>query len=434
MRVPASGGTPATLSSNGANQTFSGRYPYFIGDSDRFLFYQREGDIDGHVYVGSLDGATERPLVATDWGAQISQGFLLFLRGTTLMAQAFGPGDRLTGDAVPLRTNVAGGSASYPAFSTSTTGILAYASPLRAVRELRWFSRSGTALNAVAPVGDYVDFRLSPDETRIAYSRVDPATQAPDVWVKDLRSGADRQVTNDSLSDASPLWSPTGDELIYRSNRASRSNQLYRVTVTGVGSAERVLTDAETRDFQQVSPVPTDWSPSGAYLVYQASTPKYGFDLWAWSIAERKIVPLKRTAANELHGSISRDSRWLAYASDDTGRYEVYVQAFPDPKDRWTISTEGGSQPRWSPDGRELVYLRRDGTLMSVPIQTAPSFAIKGIPVPLFKTGLAGVDPYRMDYVPSADGKRILVSTPVNDGGDRPAITVVLNWPALLKR
>jgi len=195
-----------------------------------------------------------------------------------------------------------------------------------------------------------------------------------------------------------------------------------------------VLTDAETRDFQQVSPVPTDWSPSGAYLVYQASTPKYGFDLWAWSIAERKIVPLKRTAANELHGSISRDSRWLAYASDDSGRYEVYVQAFPDAKDRWTISTEGGSQPRWSPDGRELVYLRRDGTLMSVPIQTAPSFAIRGIPVPLFKTGLAGVDPYRMDYVPSADGKRILVSTPVNDGGDRPAITVVLNWPALLKR
>ncbi len=147
--------------------------------------------------MGSLESATATPLVATDWGAQISQGFLLFLKGTTLMARAFGPGDKLTGDAVPLRQNVAGGSAVYPAFSTSTTGILAYASPLRAVRELRWFSRGGTALNGVAPAGDYVDFRLSPDETRLAHSRVDPVTQAPDVWVKDLRSGADRQVTTD---------------------------------------------------------------------------------------------------------------------------------------------------------------------------------------------------------------------------------------------
>ncbi len=151
-----------------------------------------------------------------------------------------------------------------------------------------------------------------------------------------------------------------------------------------------------------------------------------------FALAERKIVSLRQTLYNELQGSISRDSQWLAYASDESGRYEVYMQAFPNAKERWTISTEGGSQPRWSPNGRELLYLQRDGTLMSVPIETAPSF-VKGIPVPLFKTGLAGVDPYRFEFVPSADGKRILMSTPINDG-DRPAITVVLNWPALLKR
>jgi hypothetical protein len=101
-------------------------------------------------------------------------------------------------------------------------------------------------------------------------------------------------------------------------------------------------------------------------------------------------------------------------------------------KQSWTISTEGGSQPRWSPNGRELLYLRRDGTLMSVPVETAPTF-VQGTPVPLFKTGLTGVDAYRLDYVPSADGKRILVSTPINEG-ERPAITVMMNWPALLKK
>jgi hypothetical protein len=173
-------------------------------------------------------------------------------------------------------------------------------------------------------------------------------------------------------------------------------------------------------------------SPNGAYIVYHGVSPKSAFDLWALSLADRKATVLARTPSNELHGSVSRDSRWLAYASDESGQYEVYVQSFPDAKDVWTISTGGGSQPRWSPNGRELLYLRRDGTLMSVPIQTTPSFK-KGIAAPLFKTGLTGVDPFRMDYVPSADGKRILVGTPIDDG-DRPAITVVMNWPALLKR
>ena len=433
MRVPASGGTAGSLDPDAVNQKLlGGRYPHFIGDSGRFLFQQRGGESEGQVYVASLEGATATPLVATDWGAQISQGFLLFLKGTTLMAQPIGPGDRLTGDARPLRTNVAGGSAGYPAFSTSTTGILAYASPLRAVRELRWFSRSGSALNAVAPAGDYVDFRLSPDETLLAYSRIDPRTQAPDVWVKDLRSGSDRQVTSESLSEASPVWSPDGEKLIYRSNRGSRSLQFYRVNATGAGGTEILLGDAQQRELQQISPVQTDWSPNGAYLVYQAASPKSGFDLWALSLADRKATSLKRTLANELHGSVSRDSRWVAYASDESGRYEVYVQAFPDAKDRWTISTEGGSQPRWSPNGRELLYLRQDGTLMSVPVETTPTF-VQGTAVSLFKTGLAGVNPYRLEYVPSADDKRILVSTPINDG-DRPAITVVMNWPALLKK
>ena len=434
MRVAESGGTAVSLDPDGGNlKVGGGRYPSFVGDSGRFLFQQRLGEVEGHVEVGSLDGAPTTPLVATDWGAQISQGFLLFLKGTTLMAQAFGPGDRLTGDAEPLRPNVAGGSAGYPAFSTSTTGILAYANPLRAVHELRWFSRDGTALNGVAPAADYIDFRLSPDETRLAYSRVDPITQAPDVWVKDLRSGADRRVTSDSLSEASALWSPEGDALIYRSNRGSRSSQFYRVTATGLGGTEIVLSDAQQREAQQITPVQTDWSPSGAYIVYQAGTPKYGSDLWALSLSDHRVLLLKQTLSNELHGSISRDSRWLAYSSDESGRYEVYVQAFPEAKERWTISTEGGSQPRWSPNGHELLYLRRDGTLMSLPIETSPTFAMKGIPVPLFKTGVAGVDAYRMDYIPSADGKRILMSTPIDDG-DRPAITVVLNWPSLLKK
>lgn len=436
MRVPTNGGAVVQRDLSAAGvKLLGGRWPHFI-DGERFLFWHREGD-GGRIYLGSLDSPTATALVASSWGAHVSQGFLLFLTGTTLMAQPFGPDGSLKGDAVPLRTNVAGASSGYPAFSTSATGVLAYASPRLAVRELRWFSRSGTATNAVTPAGDYIDFRLSPDESHVAYSRADPVTQAPVLWVKDLRSEADRKVTSDppsSHTEASVLWSPSGSEFIYRSNRDSTLSQLYRMSATGVGEPRIVLGEAQLRELAQSTPIPTDWSPNGNYLVYHAPVPKFGYDLFALSVTDGKVTVLSHSVGNDLHGSISQDSRWVAYASsDESGRYEVYVQAFPDPKERWTISTEGGSEPRWSANGRELLYLRRDGMLMSVPIETAPSFAVKGHAVPLFKTQVTTVDPYRVNFVPSKDGNRILMSAAINTG-DPPAITVVLNWPALLKK
>jgi serine/threonine protein kinase len=436
MRVPARAGTAISVDPKGAKlKGGSSRYPSFVGDSDRFLFLRR-GPTENLVYVSSLDGATATPLVATNWGAQIAEGFLLFLKGTTLMAQAIGPDDTLTGDAVPLRPNVAGSTTGYPAFSTSRTGALAYASPMRTLGELRWLTRNGAPLGVAAPAAHYVDFRLSPDENRLVYSRVDPLTQAPDVWVQNLRSAGELQVTSDVLLEASPIWSPDGNELIYRSVRGSRSTQLYRVNALGAGSAEVVLGDAQQADVGQNTPVPTDWSPDGKYVVYHASTKTSALDLWALSLADHRVIRLTQSQkpSNEVQGSFSQDSRWIAYASDESTQYEVYVQAFPDAKEHWTISTGGGSQPRWSPNGHELLYLRRDGMLMSVPITTTPTFRVTGTAVPLFKTGLSGdVNTSLLDFVPSRDGKRILVNTPIGEN-DRPAITVVMNWPALLKR
>jgi len=382
-----------------------------------------------------LDESHATHVVASDWGAQYSQGFLLYLVGTTLMARPLiSDGSASSGDAVPLRTDVAGTSTGYGAFSVSTTGIIAYANPMRAVSEMRWFDRTGRQLDLVAPSANYSDFRLSPDETRVAYSRVDPMTQAADVWILDLRGGSLQRLTSDPLTEASVLWSPAGDQLVYRFNRGSPNVQLKRVASTGVGDEEVVLTDAMLLASQHSNSVPTDWSSDGAFVIYHATTPSTGFDLWALPLrGERKPVLVAQTPFNELHGSISPDSRWVAYESDQSGRYEVYVQAFPVAKERWTISSGGGSQPRWSRDGRELLYLQSDGTLTSVTTQTAPSF-VKGTQVPLFKTRLSTtVNPYRLGYVPTADGRRFLMSVPIDDE-DRTAITVVVNWPALLKR
>ena len=437
VRVPSSGGSAVPM--NIAGGTGAGaypRWPVFLPDGRRFLVHMRDGPgKGGNVYLGSLDGSQVMQVAASDWSTQYSQGFLLYLTGTTLMARSLGSdGGPSADDAIPLRTDVAGTSTGYGAFSISTTGVMAYANPIRAVSEMRWFDRTGRQLDLVAPPANYADFRLSPDETRVAFSRVDPMTQAADVWILDLRGGSLQQLTSDPLTEASVLWSPSGDQLVYRFNSGSANIQIKRVMATGVGGEEVLLTDAMLQASQHSNSVPTDWSADGAYLVYHATTASTGFDLWALPLqGERKPVLVEQTPFNELHGSISPDSRWVAYESDKSGKFEVYVQAFPIAKERWTISSGGGSQPRWSRDGRELVYLQSDGTLTAVPTQTTPSF-VKGTPTPMFKTRLlAAVNAYHLAYVPTADGQRFLMSAPI-DNEERSAITVVVNWPALLKK
>ena len=161
-----------------------------------------------------------------------------------------------------------------------------------------------------------------------------------------------------------------------------------------------------------------------------------GSDIWALPlVGERKAVPVARAQHNEVQGYVSPDGRWLAYASDESGRYEIYVQSFPDAGTggKTTISSGGGTQPRWSRNGRELFYLRSDGTLMAVAVKTRPTFETTTV-TPLFKTPLpASMNSYRMDYVPAADGQRFLMKVPV-ENTPPPSIIVVLNWPSLLKR
>ena len=437
MRVPASGGNAVPIKlAGGVGSAAFPRWPLFLPDGRTFLVQMRDQPREGgNVYIGSLDDPQVTHVAASDWSAQYSQGFLLYLSGTTLMAQPLSlEGHAARDDAVPLRTDVAGTSTGYGAFSVSTTGVLAYANTMRAQSEMRWFDRAGRPLDIVAPPANYADLRLSPDEMRLAYSRVDPMTQAADVWILDLRGGSLRRVTTDSLTQASVLWSPGGDQLVYRSNRGSPNVQIKRVPAAGVGQEDVVLTDAMQQAARHSNAIPTDWSADGSYVVYQATTVSTGFDLWALPMkGTREPLLLAQTPFNELHGVISPDARWMAYESDESGRYEVYVQAFPVAKERWTISSGGGSQPRWSRDGRELLYLGSDGTLVAVPTETNPSF-VKGAPVPLFKTRLGTtVNAYRRSYVPTADGQRFLMSVPV-DEEDRPSITVIVNWPTLLKR
>jgi dipeptidyl aminopeptidase/acylaminoacyl peptidase len=156
-----------------------------------------------------------------------------------------------------------------------------------------------------------------------------------------------------------------------------------------------------------------------------------GYDIWAVPVARGQPRRLVTTPYNELHPAVSPDGRWLAYASDQSGRYEIYVQDAAQQGQQTLLSIAGGLQPRWRQDGRELYYLQLDGTLMAIGIAGEPRLRATS-PRPLFKTARFAFNPYRNDYWPSADGQRFLVRVPVD--GPSPSITVVINWPALLSR
>jgi dipeptidyl aminopeptidase/acylaminoacyl peptidase len=414
---------------------------WFLPDGRRFLYQIRHPNPDEKgIYLGSLDRSRPRRILGGDFGAQYASGHLLWLNGRTLMAQPFdATSGQLSGTPSAIATSVAASSTGFGAFSVSTNGVLTYSDGLLAPSELRWFDRAGQPLDVLAPAADYIDFRLSPDSTKLALSRTDPQTQAADVWVLDLARNTEARLTAEPLTDAAPLWSPAGDQIIYRSNRAAGNLELFRTAPSPGAPVEQIYSRNQLRSSHQ-STVPsnvlsTDWSSDGKHLIYHVATTNMSYDLWALRLDDRKGIPLAQSRSNEIQGVVSPDNRWLAYSSDESGRYEAYVQSFPDPgaAPKITISTGGGAQPRWSRDGRELFYLRADGTLMSVAVRTAPTFSL-GASAPLFKTSLPVIiNPYRMDYLPSDDGKRFLMKVPAVQTGP-PSITVVLNWPALLAR
>jgi len=293
-------------------------------------------------------------------------------------------------------------------------------------------SRSGQLGEIVAAEGDYADVSISPDQSRVAYSRVDPQSQAPDIWIQDLARGTATRVTSERLVDASPIWSPDGNQIIFRSNRSSTIGvELYVTSASPGGMTQLVYgINDNPASGNPSNVVPCDWLPDGQVVFYQA-TLRAGYGIWIKSLTQKNPRALLDTPYNEVQAAISPDGAWMAYASDLSGRYEVYVQDFPAGANRTLVSTHGGMQPRWGERGRELYYLQADGTLMQVAVQTGQRFN-GAAPKPLFKTTIPNtVNPYRTDYVPTADGQRFLMKVPVKEPA--PVITVVVNWPALLK-
>jgi len=430
QKVSASGGLPSAVTALGKGET-SNVWPRFLPDGRHFLYRSNTGSVTGPVYLASLDSAERKLLLNIDSGNILyTQGHLLFLRETTLMAQPFDSRSlALTGDAFPIAEQIETSTTINPngVFSASENGVLAYQTRSGALgSQLSWFDRAGKQIGALGDPARYGDLNLSPDSKRASVSIPDQAGKGRDIWLYDVARGLRTRFTFDPADELTSVWSPDGSEIIFNSRRRGHMD-LYQKASGGGGTEELLLED-------DVDKYPTSWSPDSRFILYVtgANTPRTGNDLFVLPLsADRKPVPFLQTQFNEGPGQFSPDGLWVAYTSNESGGNEVYVARFPGPGGKWQISTGGGIWPRWRHDGTEIFYLAPDNKLMAAAVNgKGPSFEV-GAVKPLFETH--AVTAFRYSYDVSADGQRFLINTILEQRTSGP-ITVVLNWAAGLKK
>jgi serine/threonine protein kinase len=436
-RVSATGGVASLVTKvDTSRQERAHGFPILLPDGKHFL-YTRLSSVaeNGGIFLGTLDAkpeaqGSERILpvqssLAYAPPAGSGPGYLLFLRDRILMAQPFDARQfELSGEPVPLAEQI-GTLGSYGFFSASTSGTLAYR--LGGVdannRQLTWYDRQGKALGAVGPPVELQSQpMISADGGAVALARLDRPTGFIDIWVHDVSRNTDSRLTSGPGSSINPAWSPDGSKIAFSNNRDG-SLILYERNASGVGQ-EEVL------DKDQRFKVPRDWSHDGRYLIEEVSRgAKTGLAVWVLPLfGERKPFSYLESEFDEDLPRVSPNGQWLAYQSNETKRNEIYVQSFPKPGGKWQVSTDGGTSPVWSRDGKELFFLGSNGKMMAVDVKSGAGNKFdNGLAKPLFDlpNGAASFDV-------SKDG-RFLIPAPVEQTAGAP-ITVVVNWAAGLKR
>ncbi|MEO8190046.1 MAG: protein kinase [Acidobacteriota bacterium] len=438
LRISSSGGAPAPATElDVSSREFSHRFPFFLPDGRHFLYLSQAVGIGPgggrEVRIGSLDSKERRPLLRVNSNVVFApsapgaaSGHVLFSRERTLFAQPFDAKRlRLSGEAFPVGEQVQYfGNLALGVFAASDNGILVYQpGGARSLSQLVWLDRSGKQLEVLGPPADYLRPRISRDGRRVAMDIRDPTGQA-DIWIYDLSRRVSTRFTSEPADNVFPVWSPDGSRIVFESNRKG-SDDLYQKVSSGTGNDEELLVQ-EGRLL-----VPTDWSSDGRFVVHNLidSRTKRGWDLGIYSVAEKKSSVFLSTPSSEANGRFSPDVRWLAYTSDESGRYEVYVRPFPGPGGKWQISTAGGGQPVWNPNGKEIFYASADNKMMAVDVKTDSGFEA-GTARALFELTLKSGTGWKYDVSP--DGQRFLANTVMGEVKANP-ITLVLNWAAEIK-
>jgi serine/threonine-protein kinase len=406
------------------------RWPEFMPGGKAVLFAAAATNFNwnhGHVAVQSIATNERRDLVQEATNPRYANsGHLIYVQGANLVAAPFDPQRTVvTGGGVPVVEGVLKSTTTGAAqYSISSTGSLIYVSGNEdsGQSSLVWVSRNGTEEPVAAPPRAYIFPRISPDGARVA---VDIRGQESQIWLYDLNRGTLTRLTFEGSLSLSAVWTPDGKRLAVQSDKEGPLN-IFLKPADGSSGLEQ-LTTSEFLQF------PMSWSPDGQLLAFGEINPNSGYDIWILRMSDHKAQPFLRTQYNESVPRFSPDGHWLAYVSDESGRWEVYVQPYPGPGGKWQISTEGGMEPTWNPEGGELFY-RLSDKMMSVNIATGPTFKA-GKPRVLFEKHYEPTPATGPNYDVSADGQRFLMLKPSDQETAAPTqINVVLNWSEELKR
>jgi len=411
FRVDANGGTPRPVTRLSPGEE-AHRWPVFLPDGDHFVFL---GDAprteNHHLKVGTLHDGSSRDLVqAITNVAYVEPGYLLFVRAGSLMAQPFDPKTlSLAGEPRVLAEQVVANDDNHHfEFSASQNGRLVYRSG-SPDSQLIWVDRSGHELATVGDAGRLGwGVSLSPDQQRIAMDRNDADGRSEDIWILDIARNVTTRFTFDPAGDYSPVWSPDGSTIAFASMRTGLGN-LFVADAANPTNVRR-LTNFPT---DQVRPV--SWTRDGKMVVAERAD-KADINLWLFPVDGSEGKPYLATPFVELSADVSPDGTYIAYASDESGRDEVYVEHFPSHAGRRQVSSSGGDRPRWRNDGRELFYVSH-GEVFGVDMTSNTA-----TPKPLFR--MPG-----FSYDIARDGQRFIVDRPLDDNFSSP-LTFVSNWMA----
>jgi serine/threonine protein kinase len=434
-RVDAAGGTRVALTTLDSKE-ISHRWPAFLPDGNHFLYFARGSTSpDNGIYVAALDSKERKLLLRNDSNAiYAAPGFLLFVRDNTLMEQRFNPRSlALEDEAKPVADHVAVNTNTYRSIVTaSANGELLYQhGAAGGASQLVWYDASGKQGEPVlTETADYSQPTLSPDASKLAF--VLETNGVGDIWVVDLARHTKTRLTFGPQYSGNPVWWPDGKSIVFCYGASSAGDSLYRQNADGTGSKEKLLETPGIRD------IASSVSLDARYIAYMRNDPKSNTntDIWALPMfpnksGEQKPFPLVVTNFRDITPSFSPDGKWLAYANDETGRYEVYIQPFPGGAGRWQVSTAGGFRPNWRKDGKELFYFTLDQQVVAVDVRQIGASLQLGTPHALFKaTTVSGpTGPYSV----SADGKRFLMNTVPPQSVTEP-LTLITNWTADLKQ
>jgi len=418
-RVNAGGGLKTTAIPGDSVKQVG--WPAFLPDGKHFLYSAIGTNGVAQTMAGTLGSPKSQPIGIEGSRIEFSRdGYVLLARDRTLMAQKFDAGAlKLRGEPFPIAENLPTAGNADANFSVSANGILVYRATTSALSHLVWIDRAGRELGEVAPAADMRAPALSPDGSKIAIRRVDPGSGNLDIWIIDPARGTTTRFSFDPGDDGNPMWSPDGSRIAWSAYR--KGDEIHVKATNGAGT-EDVLPVTGAND------AVLDWSHDGRTLLYQSFGANLT-DLFALDVAgDHKSTPILTSRFNESRARFSPNDRWIAYQSDESGRSEVYVTTFPvtASSGKWQISTNGGQEPCWSRDGKELFYLAPDGQFMSVPVTVGDSFT-PGTPAPLFRVQTESSQ-RRNVYCPSPDGKKFLFLVPF--GQNSTPMTVLVNWRA----